>query len=50
MAFSSSLIGLASVHVAPPNNAACSSGMKLQVTASSSPRAAAARRTLRSSF
>ena len=47
---SSSLIGLASVQAPPPNAAASRSEMKLQVTASSNPRAAAARRMRRSSF
>ena len=46
--FSSSLIGLASTHSEPPNACASASEMKLQVTASSSPRAAAVRRTRRS--
>ena len=43
MTFKSSLIGLASRHVPPPKGAASRSEMKLHVTASSSPRAAAAR-------
>ena len=46
--FMSSLIGLASRQSPPPKAAASPSEMKLQVTASSSPRAAAVRRTLRS--
>ena len=46
--FISSLIGFASRHGPPPNASASSSEMKLQVTASSRPRAAAVRRTLRS--
>ena len=45
MTFSSSLIGLASVQAPPPNGAASASETKLHVTASFSPRAAAARRT-----
>ena len=46
--FISSLIGLASTHSPPPNASASASEMKLQVTASSSPRAAAVRRICRS--
>ena len=48
MTFISSLIGLARRHSDPPNAAASSSEMKLQLTASSNPRAAAVRRTRRS--
>ena len=48
MTFKSSLIGLASVQSPPPKGAASASEMKLQVTASFNPRAAAVRRTRRS--
>ncbi len=50
MTFISSLMGLASVHAPGPKISASSSEMKLHVTASSRPRAAAARRTLRSTI
>ncbi len=48
MTFMSSLIGLARRHSPEPKTTASASEMKLQVTASSSPLAAAVRRTLRS--
>ena len=50
MTFMSSEIGLASVQSPPPTAAASFSDRKDQVIASFSPRAAAARRTRRSSF